>query len=157
MDATQPDWIKRVKIPENHRSNSLSLWSNCVHYIELQCSVLSVDISATNRAADAIDDRIDTSSAHKRASPQGTSPAISCTGLLHFHIRHFTPPTSPLSHPSGKQFFSRWKQNAVVLFVMQSRHGSFRLHKNKKLSYCWETVRRESMPRIAEMDVEMTT
>jgi len=26
-----------------------------------------------------------------------------------------------------------------------------------KLSYCWETVRRESMPRIAEMDVEMTT
>jgi len=28
---------------------------------------------------------------------------------------------------------------------------------NKKLSYCWETVRRASMPRIAEMDVEMTT
>jgi len=27
----------------------------------------------------------------------------------------------------------------------------------KKLSYCWETVRRESMPRIAEMDVKMTT
>jgi len=26
-----------------------------------------------------------------------------------------------------------------------------------KLSYCWETVRRESMPMIAEMDVEMTT
>ena len=30
-------------------------------------------------------------------------------------------------------------------------------HTNKKLSYCWETVRRESMPRIAEIDVEMTT
>jgi len=28
---------------------------------------------------------------------------------------------------------------------------------NKKLSYCRETVRREGMPRIAEMDVEMTT
>jgi len=27
---------------------------------------------------------------------------------------------------------------------------------NKKLSYCWETERRESMPRIGEMDVEMT-
>ena len=27
----------------------------------------------------------------------------------------------------------------------------------KKLSYCWETVRRESMLRISEMDVEMTT
>ena len=26
-----------------------------------------------------------------------------------------------------------------------------------ELSYCWETVRRESMPRKAEMDVEMTT
>jgi len=28
---------------------------------------------------------------------------------------------------------------------------------NNKLSYCWETVRRESMPRIAEIDAEMTT
>jgi len=28
---------------------------------------------------------------------------------------------------------------------------------DNKLSYCWETVRRESVPRIAEMDVEMTT
>ena len=28
---------------------------------------------------------------------------------------------------------------------------------DKKLSYCWETVRHESMQRIAEMDVEMTT
>jgi len=28
---------------------------------------------------------------------------------------------------------------------------------NKTLSYCWETVRRESMPRIAEMEMEMTT
>ena len=28
---------------------------------------------------------------------------------------------------------------------------------SEKLSCCWETVRRESMPRIAEVDVEMTT
>jgi len=28
---------------------------------------------------------------------------------------------------------------------------------NKKLSYCWETVRREIMPMIAEINVEMTT
>ena len=27
----------------------------------------------------------------------------------------------------------------------------------KKLSYCWETVRRESMPNIAEKNAEMTT
>ena len=30
-------------------------------------------------------------------------------------------------------------------------------HGNKKFSYCRETVRRESMPKIAEMDVKMTT
>ena len=30
-------------------------------------------------------------------------------------------------------------------------------HGNKKLSYCCETVRRESVPRIAEMDVEMSS
>ena len=27
----------------------------------------------------------------------------------------------------------------------------------KKLSYCWETARRESKTKIAEMEVEMTT
>ena len=27
----------------------------------------------------------------------------------------------------------------------------------KNLNYCWETARRESRPKIAEMDVEMTT
>ena len=32
-----------------------------------------------------------------------------------------------------------------------------RAENNKKLSNCWETVRRESMPRIAKMDVEVTT
>ena len=37
------------------------------------------------------------------------------------------------------------------IMIMTASHG------NKKLSYCWETVRRESMLRIAEMDVEMTT
>jgi len=36
-------------------------------------------------------------------------------------------------------------------------YGKYRTKSYKKLSYCWETVRRESMPRIAEMDVEMTT
>jgi len=28
---------------------------------------------------------------------------------------------------------------------------------NKKLSYYWETARGESLPQIAEIDVEMTT
>ena len=34
---------------------------------------------------------------------------------------------------------------------------TFQSKLNKKISYCWETVRRESMPRIAEIDVQMTT
>ena len=33
----------------------------------------------------------------------------------------------------------------------------YKNNNNKKHSYCWETVRREIIPRIAEMDVEMTT
>jgi len=45
----------------------------------------------------------------------------------------------------GSGNVEKWKS----LFTVNGR--------NKKLSYCWETVRRESMPRIAEMDVEITT
>jgi len=40
---------------------------------------------------------------------------------------------------------------------MVTEECQFSDEEDKKLSYCWETVRRESMPRIAEMDVEMTT
>jgi len=43
------------------------------------------------------------------------------------------------------------------LFYYNIIHTTSIIVLNKKLSYCWETVRRESMPRIAEMDVEMTT
>jgi len=55
-----------------------------------------------------------------------------------------------------------WFTKKIGLAAKQQLHGQ---HGNtsvndkqnyKKLSYCWETVRRESMPRIAEMDVEMT-
>ena len=45
------------------------------------------------------------------------------------------------------------KRRCITCLFLSLRPGV----KNKKLSYCWETVRRESMPRIAEMDVEMTT
>jgi len=44
---------------------------------------------------------------------------------------------------------------APIIFTVSSLDCS--AGNNKKLSYGWETVRRESMPRIAEMDVEMTT
>jgi len=43
------------------------------------------------------------------------------------------------------------------MFVNKSINESVSNHNNKKLSYCWETVRRENMSKIAEMNVEMTT
>ena len=49
---------------------------------------------------------------------------------------------------TGIQYDVMWYDNASCINVRNV---------NKKLSYCWETVRHESMPRIAEMDVEMTT
>ena len=41
--------------------------------------------------------------------------------------------------------------------VADLRNATMSTYQDKKLSCCWETVRRESMPRIAEVDVEMTT
>ena len=51
----------------------------------------------------------------------------------------------------GSRDVPRWPLSIVVTTMAAV------YHRNKKLSYCWETVRRESMSRIAEMDVEMTT
>ena len=49
---------------------------------------------------------------------------------------------------------ARGKTASGLVFTM----GQFTTGNNyKKLSCCWETVRRENMSRIAEMDVEMTT
>jgi len=45
----------------------------------------------------------------------------------------------------------------AVIHVNTKQHDSIKVFLNKKLSYCWETVRRESIPRIAVMNVEMTT
>jgi len=48
----------------------------------------------------------------------------------------------------------------LQIHVMSNGDNSNNVHTHKvdkKLSYCWETVQRESMQRIAEMDVEMTT
>jgi len=48
--------------------------------------------------------------------------------------------------------FGERKLFSACIVLTRSETGKY-----KKLSYCWETVRRESMPRIAEMDVEMAT
>jgi len=52
-----------------------------------------------------------------------------------------------------------WGEVVHAVPAFSAVHLRMRQWKNdyKKLSYCWETVRRESMPRIAKMDVEMTT
>jgi len=51
----------------------------------------------------------------------------------------------------------RYKSAVLIIIIRIIIKGFMSTYKNKKLSYCWETVRRESMPRIAEMDVEMIT
>ena len=60
-------------------------------------------------------------------------------------------PEETLSAPPA-EFGRKIKKNAPfpILYIWYTMQY-------KKLGYCWETVRRESMPRIAEMDVEMTT
>jgi len=55
-------------------------------------------------------------------------------------------------HKKNKKEGKTWTKN-----FWQKYFSLVQCFINKKLSYCWETVRRESMPRIAEMDVEMTT
>jgi len=45
----------------------------------------------------------------------------------------------------------RSKLEAFEMWIWMEKDG------DKKLSYCWVTVQCESMPRIAEMDVKMTT
>ena len=57
-------------------------------------------------------------------------------------------------------FMKLFNTNSMETVKACQEYFSFELPSiqlEKKLSYCWETVRRESMPRIAEMDVEMTT
>jgi len=49
------------------------------------------------------------------------------------------------------------KRTSGLKYKLVRNYRSGRPKRNKELSYCWETVRRENMPRIAEMDVEMTT
>ena len=60
-------------------------------------------------------------------------------------------------------YFLRVKSGLSIASLKRYKTAFYKCFKlamdktNKKLSYCCETVRRESMPRIAEMDVEMTT
>ena len=80
-----------------------------------------------------------------------------------------TNSTDDYERPTGRHLAKHVEKmsrlvDADDVRVKRTGHGVYftprhRLKVNtyKKLSYCWETVRRESMPRIAEMDVEMTT
>jgi len=105
-------------------------------------------------------------------SPLSTSPHDSLRKPLSPPLEHFrfrsdvtalSVMTSPallaiLSYLSSATTYSLIlsdNMNNAIQFVANIVHALDSLY--KKLSYCWETVRRESMPRIAEMDVEMTT
>jgi len=48
--------------------------------------------------------------------------------------------------------YIKTEQAAKPRLPKQWRDLELKIH-YKKLSYCWETVRHESIPRIAEMDV----
>ena len=56
---------------------------------------------------------------------------------------------TPVVHENYPVDIFRCKQGTLIPQQPNNR--------DKKLSYCWETVRRESMRRVAEMDVEITT
>ena len=62
--------------------------------------------------------------------------------------------SSPCQNLHG---FARFPSDSTALVSIIMERTILLRCTYKKLSYCWETVRRESMPRIAEMDVEMTT
>ena len=62
-----------------------------------------------------------------------------------------------LFYLSFTYFGVQYSTRILRAYTMTATNHDHDGHSNKKLSYCWETVRRESMPEIAEMDVEITT
>jgi len=81
--------------------------------------------------------------------------------IMYFIFRNYNR-DAPMDVPHAYKSFEKDADSMISgRTVVQLRlNKNVRVHngrENKKLSYCWETVRRESMPRIAEMDVEMTT
>jgi len=79
--------------------------------------------------------------------------------LLYFQIYYYTPLRLPTCWEDLWSMVScqraGLKQHISIIIVylvfiglsLFVNHGF--VHNNKKLNYCWETVRRESMPRIA--------
>ena len=114
-----------------------------------------------------------------RKSPISTHPTLIQRPRLgwssNFGINLISPETRMMGLPYGEEIIilgrTVWTQSTsvtdsqtdgwtdgqtdrITITKTVQRRAS---HGNSKLSYCWKTVRRESMPRIAEMDVEMTT
>ena len=92
-----------------------------------------------------------------------TLTLLRLSGLL--FLTHPRPFTIHFSISDGNAGPGKWcaklhggkKAPLPDMIKMNCNLACTRWKKDKKLSYCWETVRCESMPRIAEMDVEMTT
>jgi len=80
-----------------------------------------------------------------------------CSLFLNSH--HVTPfYLTPSSSPEPIQTNTVYDECEYRYYNIHTHHNiGIRTTVYKKLSYCWETVRRESMPRIAKIDVKMTT
>jgi len=95
--------------------------------------------------------QLDASALVVRSSPQLLIVEIlgwkfSDERMLYLHMKNIIKYVANINH-----------FETVLKIVRHFHKPNIHCVPNKKLSYCWETVRRESMPRIAEMDVEMTT
>ena len=92
---------------------------------------------------------------HKTLRHQNTSdPHETLRHQIDEKSGHFGPRTIPTRHSYTGDSAERWCRNVLwpkCPAPVAAARG------DNKLSCCWETVLRESMPRIAEMDVEMTT
>jgi len=85
-----------------------------------------------------------------------TCPRIYNVDVVEYRTKQGRPKATPVTQNASQKSSEGRGQNIEVdggtKFKIDSQENKY-----KKLSYCWETVRRESMPRIAEMGVEMTT
>jgi len=88
---------------------------------------------------------------------EGFCPGVFCPGgLLSGGLMPVSPNFNAYTHRLGFLCLA-WSMFILLVAVYSWPSRSVTDKQNKKLSYCWETVRCESMPRIAEMDVEMKT
>ena len=125
-----------VRVRENIYQSRWMWWTEKRHWC---CFVRCTDRSRT---------------AWRRHPVRHQYATVQCTANHSIQLEHHHPCTPQYCHNElfGLTFltFSHVNNRTIL-------HKIVTTGRYKKLSYCWETVRRESMPRIAEMNVKMTT